>query len=119
VSSHPNVILMAVLTPDGLARKTMREILAEQERKYTTSDDVLIGEIEYHSLVMEDCYNEGFQIAAPEGSLVFFDMVTYGCGEVIAWSGLKIRHDQLERWCQETCMKHNCSYVIQVTANHW
>lgn len=41
MSSHPNVILMAVLKPDNLSRKTMRDILLEAG--VVEEDDIKIG----------------------------------------------------------------------------
>ena len=119
MTTHPNVILMAVLTPDGLARKTMREIRAEQTRHYSNNTDFLIGKIEYSSLIMESSYNKDLQIGAKEGSLVFFDFVTYGYGETISWVTLAKQQEILEQWAQKTCVEHNCKYEIRVSANYW
>ena len=45
VSQHPNVLLMAVLIPDDLARKTYRAIVAEySEDKEDDCPEVKIGE---------------------------------------------------------------------------
>jgi hypothetical protein len=117
MSTHPNVILMAVLIPDGLSRKTMRDILTE----YLADDDgnIKIGNEEYHSLVMESDYEDSNQIAAKEGDLVFYDLVTYGYGEVIFWGDLEKRKVELEKWAQTVCVKHRCKFDIRVTANYW
>ena len=116
MSTHPNAILMAVLTPDDLARKTMRAIL---ESPQYDGEEIKIGHHEYRPLVMEDNWDDGFQIAADEGSLVFWKFVTYGYGEVVDWADLEKQKVELEQWCKETCDIHHCSYVIRVTANYW
>lgn len=117
MSTHPNVILMASLKPDGLSRKTMRKILVEA---YSGQDgDVMISGIRYHSLIMESNYNEGYQISADEGDLVFFNMVTYGYGENVKWSDLEEQKQLLEEWSSNICNLHDCTYKIYVTANYW
>jgi len=118
MSQHPNVILTAVLTPDGLSRKTMREIMEEYGTGFEDSY-VLVGEKEYNALIMESNYDEGWQISAQEGDLVFFDLVTYGYGERVEWDDLESLKGELEEWAQKTCEAHHCSYRIWVTANHW
>jgi hypothetical protein len=117
---------MSVIKPDGLTRKTYRSILDEQ-RENETDDayalvdetDVIIGGKDYHSIVMEEEYDEGFQISADEGDLVFFTFVTYGYGETIEWDRLAEMKDALEKWSIGVCEKHNCTYKIFVTANYW
>ena len=83
MSTHPNVILMCVITPDNLARKTMREIVQDNE------EDIKIGEYNYSFFVAESDYKESYQISAKEGSLVFHDYVTYGYGDVCDWDDLE------------------------------
>jgi hypothetical protein len=117
MSIHPNVILMAVLTPDNLSRKTMRDILAEHKQGVLYR--IVIAGTEYDTLVMESDYDEGWQISAKAGDLVFFDLVTYGYGETIAWDKLESQKKELEAWALETCKKHHCSYEIKITANYW
>ena len=118
MSTHPNVVLMVALTPHGLARKTMAGILADAG-VVTDVDDLKIGDQNYHHRVMESDYYEEMQIAAKEGDLVFFDLVTYGYGETIAWSELEARKNVLEDWAKVVCAKHACDYRIEVTANYW
>ncbi len=118
MSTHPNVILMTVLRPDGLSRKTRREILGaagitDVEKR------IKIGSKKYDHIVMESDYDESLQIAADEGDIVFLNMVTYGYGETILWDKLKVQKNELEKWARETCDHHNCSYTIEVTANYW
>jgi hypothetical protein len=118
MSTHPNVILMAKLTPENTSRKTMREILAvhgitDPER------DVRIGDEDYHHVVMESDYDDGYQIGAKEGDLVFFDLVTYGYGETITWETLQSQKDQLEAWAKDIGERFKCSYEICVSANYW
>lgn len=120
MSTHPNVILLLTLTPDGLARKTMRDILTEAGVKEDDLDnDVTIGSAKYHHEIMEGDYNDNWQIAAKEGDLIFFDMVTYGYGEQIMWDRLELQKRELETWAKDTCSRHHCQYVISVTANYW
>jgi hypothetical protein len=117
MGTHPNVILMVALTPDDLSRKTMRTILEESEK--AALSDIVIGTESYHALIMEDSYDEGWQISAKEGDLVFFDLVTYGFGESITWDKLEKQKAELEEWAKDTCKAHNCTYEIRVTANYW
>ena len=65
MSAHPNVILMAVLTPDGLSRATMRDILAEC--KLNSSEYIEVAGASLHPMVMESDYHDGYQISAREG----------------------------------------------------
>jgi hypothetical protein len=120
MGTHPNAILMVVLTPDELSRKTMRDILGndyERDGNSIVIDD--LGGHDYHSLIMEDSFDEGFQIAANEGDLVFFKFITYGYGDAIVWKELESVKYQLEQWAQKICKEHHCSYSIQITANYW
>lgn len=128
MSAHPNVILMAVLTPHGLARITMRAILTELNSpgkdvvfgaRPREIPEVTIDDDEYHTLIMEDTYDEGFQITAKLGDLVFFNMVTYGYGERVTWRDLERQKIRLEAWAIKACIKHHCDYEIFITANHW
>lgn len=108
---------MAVLKPDNLSRKTMREILSESN--IDDDNDLKIGDAEYRHLVMESDYDEGYQISADEGDLVFFDMITYGYGENITWSKLEEKKTDLENWAIGICERHHCNYKIFITANYW
>jgi hypothetical protein len=117
MGTHPNVILMAVLTPHGLARKTMAAILAEAG---TDMDGhVTVSGVEYSPIIMESDYNEDMQIAAKEGDLVFLDLVTYGYVEVIGWADLETRKQALEVWAKDTAARHQCDWRIDVSANYW
>lgn len=118
MSTHPNAILLLALTPHGLSRKTMAAIRAEAGIA-DEDDDLKIDGISYHHAVMEDDYDEGMQIAAKEGDLVFYDLVTYGYGDVIAWDMLAARKAALEAWAIGICERHACAYAIYVTANYW
>ena len=118
MGTHPNVILMAVLTPRGLARQTMKAICADNHAE-DEDDEIKIDGVGYHPLVMESDYDEGWQISAKEGDLVFHDMVTYGYGEVITWVDLEALKARLEEWAKTTSAKHECDYRIDVTANYW
>lgn len=119
MSTHPNVILMAVLTPDGLSRKTMRDILVDNNLEKDSDFHVKIGGESYAHMIMESKYDNDLQISAAVGDLVFHDFVTYGYGECIEWSSLEERKIRLKRWAMETSEKHHCSYKIVVTANYW
>lgn len=117
MSTHPNVILLLTLTPRGLARKTMADIL--KETRTAPDDDLTISGEKYHHKVMESDYDEGWQIGAAEGDLIFFDLVTYGYGEQIEWERLEIQKNDLQTWANGICDRHNCSSKISVTANYW
>jgi len=117
MGQHPNVILLADLQPDGLSRKTMRDILTEFA--VSEDDEIKIGENDYSHLVMEEDYDEGYQISAKKGNLVFFDFVTYGYGESISWEKLNTQMLELKIWADDVCKKFHCSYQIRVTANNW
>ena len=117
MSTHPNVILLLTLTPDGLARKTYRAIVGAN----ADPDDAAleIGGERYNVRVMEDDYDDGFQISAKEGDIIIFDYVTYGYGEKIAWDKLEAQKVALEAWAKEAAERHHCTYTISVTANYW
>lgn len=119
MSTHPNAILLLTLTPDGLARKTYRNILAEAGVADPEMENIKIGGAKYHHKVMEEEYDEGWQISAKEGDIIVFDLVTYGYGEQIAWNGLEAQKTDLEAWAKEVCERHHCGYAISVTANYW
>lgn len=117
MSVHPNVILMAVLTPDDLSRKTMREII---QMEYEPDGlNFKIGDYDYHPLIMEGGYDDGWQIASKDGDLIFLRLTTYNYGEFIEWDDLQEQKEQLEKWAKETSKKHNCTYSIRVSANYW
>jgi len=129
MSTHPNVILYAVVTVDGTARKTMRSILDEAgcgegdeidvitgKRRVSLGDKVLLAVV---PLVMEEDYDEGWQIGAKEGCLVFHDLVTYGYGESLSWDELSAKKEALEAWCRGICERHKCTFEIRVSANYW
>ena len=118
MSTHPNVILMAVLTPEGLSRKTMNAILAEAGVT-DIDDEIKIGSGDYNPLVMETDYDEGWQISAKEGDLVFHDFLTYGYGQVVEWEKIEAQKKELEDWAKAICERHHCTYKIMVTANYW
>lgn len=117
MSEHPNVLLIARLTPDDLSRKTMKAILLDGK---SDDDDCLpIGEVKYHTKIMETDYDNGYQISAKEGDLIFFDLVTYGYGEVISWGKLQAQKEVLEIWAKDICARFHCAYEILIGANYW
>jgi hypothetical protein len=117
MSTHPNAMLLLVLTPDELTRKTYRNILTETNTD--TDEEIKIGKIDYNHRVMESDYEEGYQISANEGDIIIFDLVTYGYGDNIEWSKLETQKNELEEWAKTICNKFNCSYKIFITANYW
>lgn len=118
MSTHPNVILLCTITPNGLARKTMRDILFSNG---VTDDerDIEIGGKNYHHEVLESDYCDDWQIGGKEGDLLFFDLVTYGYGEQMPWGELEAQKASLEAWAKDVCATHNAAYKISVTANYW
>lgn len=121
MSTHPNAMLLLELTPDDLSRKTYRAILADAGGKDEGDDSegIKIGQHTYMHRVMEDDYYEDSQVAAKPGSIVLWDLVTYGYGERIGWRALEERKDDLDEWAARMCKKHHCSYAIFVSANYW
>jgi len=118
MSSHPNALLMAVFKPDHLSRKLARDII-EEHGSYGDESCIHIKSALYHVLVMEGDYNENFQIAAPEGSVVVFAHVTYGFGESVTWNNFEKEKKSLSEWADDVCKKHHCSFEIWVSANYW
>lgn len=118
MSTHPNTILLLVLTPDNLARKTYRNIL-EEENIIDPENDLSINNKNYHHKVMEENYDDGFQISANEGDIIVFDFVTCGYGDNISWEKLEEQKKSLENWAIEKCKNHNCNYKVFITANYW
>ena len=117
---HPNALLILVLTPDDLARKTYRAILEDAGQKDDEGAQIPIGKDQYWPKVMESDYDErGLQVSAKEGDILLVDMVTYGYGEYVTWAELEAQKQALETWAIETCAKHKCSYEIRVGANYW
>lgn len=136
MGTHPNTILMCVLTPDDLARKTFRDIAEEMGAKIDDDSCTLrilnefydhpnaktgepIPKTDFTMTIMESDYDDSFQLSAPAGSIVLHDFQTYGYGEVITWTKLEDRKNKLETWAKDICERHKCKYEIQVTANYW
>jgi hypothetical protein len=116
MSTHPNAILMAVFTPDDLARKTYRSILDEPEAK---DDNIKLGDENYRVELMEDSYHEDWQISAKEGDIIVFNLMTYGYGERLEWVKVEAQKKRLEEWSRGICERHKCSVEFFVTANYW
>jgi hypothetical protein len=115
MGTHPNAILLLVLKPDGLARKTYRDIIGEMGG----SEYFNIDGKSYNSQVMEENYDEDHQLSAEEGDILVWDCVTYGYGERISWGDLLSQKESLWIWAQGICERHACSFQIYVTANYW
>lgn len=120
MSTHPNAILLARLTPDGLSRKTMREILTEAGVEDADPETgIKIGDANFSCVIMESDYEDSYQLSGQEGDLLFFKMVTYGYGTSISWEKLSALKAALEEWALGVCKRHHCAYAIEVTANYW
>ena len=120
MSTHPNVILLVSLNPDGLTRKTLREILADAKVATDEQDaEIKISGQDYSYAVMESDYLEDWQISGYEGDIVFFRLITYGYGEKVKWADLEKEKSDLEQWAKSICEKFHCRYDIFVTANYW
>jgi hypothetical protein len=117
MSTHPNIILMAEFVPDDLSRKTMKNILKDSNAD--KHGFFRVGESEYSGLVMEDEYEEEYQISSSPGNLIFHAFVTYGYGEKISWEKLTLEKEVLDKWAKEMAEKHHASYKIFVGANYW
>ena len=109
---------MIILSPQGLARKTMKDILGYD---YSRDDigEIKIGNYKYSPIVMEEDYDECLQIKAREGDLVFYNLITYGYGETISWEDLEKAKNDLGKWGEKMCKKYNCNMKIEVSANYW
>lgn len=120
MSTHPNAMLLLVLTPDDLTRKTMRAIVADAGGDADDdSPKVKIGDEDYCVTVMEEEYDESYQISAKEGDIVLHDFLTYGYGEKLAWAEVVDRVAALQAWADVARDKYRCSAAIYVSANYW
>lgn len=119
MSTHPNVMLIARLSPNDLPRKTFLEILKDAGSD-AGDPRVKIGDDEYNALLMNGDYHDGFQIAAAAGEIVLMDMATYGYGEAIGWDKLREKHDALSAWLVANHERYRlASSQISVGANYW
>ncbi len=135
MSTHPNAMLLAELSPDDLPRKTLKALAALLIVEGEDEDDLDELQVEipngktselafqnrdsYHVKLMTDDYDESNQIKAATGSIVLYDLVTYGYGERILWDELVAQKERLEAWCKINCDKLRCTYKIYITANYW
>ena len=117
MSTHPNAILLLALTPEGLTRRTFKNILGFDFEKDET--DIKINDKSYHCVIMEDSYDEGWQVSAKEGDIVLLHMVTYGYGKTVEWDKVAKQKLELEEWAKKICELHDCTYKIFITANYW
>ena len=123
MSIHPNVMLMAILEPHDLPLKTARSIWKEHGISDRTAP-ITIGDGSktlngYVITVMNDDYDEDYQITANEGDLVVHGFMTYGYGESIIWDDLLAEKGRLEKWAKDICKRYKCEYSIHVAANYW
>lgn len=143
MSAHPNVILKCTIKADGTTRKLLRDLLAQNREEIPDSnlplffnnagdvvknsitgedlhisrndDQLSIGNYCYDTIVMEEEYNESWQISGKKGDLIIFDLVTYGYGEEITLKNLYSRINDLETWA----LQHSLTYKISISANYW
>lgn len=120
MSTHPNVMLMAHLSPQDLPRKTMLAILADAGSDPEDAR-VKIGEDEYHVVLFDDEYDGDWQITASPGQIVLMDMVTYGYGKRIEWDKLRSKHGHLAAWIEANAERYHLAPMarISVGANYW
>lgn len=118
MSTHPNTLLIAAFTPQDLARKTMRAILADCDHDQD-DEEVKIDGLDFHYEIMETEWDKFWQISSLEGDLLFFRFVTYGYGRSITWDDLEKAKQSLETWAKAICEKHHCTYQIRIAANYW
>lgn len=131
MSTHPNALLIAELSPDELPRKAYKALKVECGEDAEGDDlEVKISTgVEspnrwetydgYHTFLADSSYNEDSQISAAEGSIVLWDPVTYGYGERVEWAKLAAQAQRLEEWCKRIGEKLRCTYKIYVSANYW
>ncbi len=117
MSSHPNAILQLNLTPDDLPMRTWRAITDDEG--IGSDEDISIGSEDFHHVVLQEDYDESYQIGGKPGDIVVFKMVTYGYGDFIPWGEFLQMHSALEAWAEKACKAYNCSFEIRVTANYW
>ena len=124
MSAHPNVVLLLLLTPEDLTRRTMKKIVEMydgqvHEDEDETSREIKIAGENYYIEPMEGNYLESWQISGKEGDIAVFDLVTYGYGESIVWEKLEKQKQELEKWAKAVCEQFHCNYQIFITANYW
>jgi hypothetical protein len=107
------------ITPDDLARKLLRALLAELGEEEDHDDQVKVGSNEYNLKVMESDYDEDWQISGKEGQILVFDLVTYGYGEDITWEELEKYKAELTEWATPLASKYHFTFQFSVSANYW
>lgn len=144
MSTHPNVILKCTVKAEGTTRKLLRKLLSQNREEIPDSnlppmlntkgekvtnrfggyilesrseDQLIIGNHAYYTIVMEEGYDESWQISGEEGDLIIFDLVTYGYGEDISWDDLNKRVEDIKSWAYQP--SRNLEYTISVSANYW
>lgn len=118
MSSHPNTMLFCILTPDDLARKTYRSILSSEGIDEDDSGVKIAGRT-FSIQVMEEDYDDGYQIAAQEGQIVLHTYLTFDYGDRVEWDELVMIKDALQAWAESASAQHKCSYAISIGANYW
>lgn len=119
MSTHPNAILLLVLTPDNFSRKTYRDICSDIGLDCDDDPSFKLAGSYFSIDVMEDDYDEHNQISAKEGDLVVWCFVTYGYGDRVEWDDLQEKKNELDDWAKKMCARHACKYQIYITANYW
>lgn len=122
MSIHPNVILMAILQPDDLPMKTLRALREHVGIKgeEDAGEFSVEGQDTWNLTLMEGSYDDGWQIAAPTGSIVVHDFLTYGYGDTIEWEKVVAIVERLKAWCAGLPESlHIGKFEIKITANYW
>lgn len=119
MSVHPNAMLMAHLSPGDLPRKTFLAILKDHKGNPDESF-IKIGGFRFYVIMMEESYDESWQISGVPGEIVLMNMVTYGYGERILWDALAERKNVLSEWIAENKDRYVIeSSEISIGANYW
>lgn len=121
MSTHPNTLIVGVITVDGTSRKTLRAMQGDEWLSWNEAlDSFKIGKRDFTANVMEEDYDQnGYQISAPEGSIVLHTYLTYGYGETVEWEEVVSVRDTLNQWLTDVCDRHGGSHKIILTANYW
>ena len=112
-------MLMAHLSPGDLPRKTFLAILADHGASEEDTNIKIKG-TEYNAVLMDEDYDEGWQISGTPGEIVLMDFVTYGYGERIQWDKLDAQRAALAAWVDANKERYDLQDTsISVGANYW